>query len=190
MLQVARGVKKMKKLNKVVAVLLMPLVMVGCGAMNKNLHLPASEGDLDKVRMEIEGGRKVDTKDAAGQTALMYAAETGRIEVIEYLLSQGADVNAKSGLLGAGTALNYAAAANRPQAIELLLASGANVNAVSPARKESALMYAAARGYLDVVKLLLEKGADSSLKNNDDETALDLARKQNQQAVVQLLESL
>ena len=160
------------------------------GAMNKNLHLPASEGDLDKVRMEIEGGRKVDTKDAAGQTALMYAAETGRIEVIEYLLSQGADVNAKSGLLGAGTALNYAAAANRPQAIELLLASGANVNAVSPARKESALMYAAARGYLDVVKLLLEKGADSSLKNNDDETALDLARKQNQQAVVQLLESL
>jgi ankyrin repeat protein len=51
-------------------------------------------------------------------------------------------------------------------------------------------MYAAARGYLDVVKLLLEKGADSSLKNNDDETALDLARKQNQQAVVQLLESL
>jgi hypothetical protein len=83
MLQVARGVKKMKKLNKVVAVLLMPLVMVGCGAMNKNLHLPASEGDLDKVRMEIEGGRKVDTKDAAGQTALMYAAETGRIEVIE-----------------------------------------------------------------------------------------------------------
>ena len=178
----------MKKLTKIIAALFIPLIFSGCGAMNKSLHIPAAEGDLDKVRAEIEGGRTVDSKDIAGQTALMYAAETGRMQVLEYLVSKGADVNAKSGNLH-NTSLMYAAAANRLEAIEFLIARGANVDAVN-SWKQSALIFAAYKGNADAIKLLLENGAHANLKNKDGETALDIARKRNHHDSVQLLESL
>lgn len=179
----------MKTSIKISFVLFIPLILASCGAMNKSLHLPASEGDLDAVKAEIEGGRKVDSKDIAGQTALMYAAETGRMEVLEYLVSKGADVNAVS----AGehiTPLMYAAAAGRLDVIEFLVDRGAKIDAVMAWRKDTALNIAAAKGHVETVKLLLEKGADASIKNKDDETALDIARKRNQSDVVQLLQNL
>jgi ankyrin repeat protein len=158
--------------------------------MNKSLHIPASQDDLDEVKLKIEGGTNVDVNDAKGQTALMYAAETGRIDVVLYLLSQGADVNARSALYGLGPILNYAAAANRVEVIEILMARGANIDAVSFPGDNTALMYAAGTGHIEAVKLLLGKGADASLENSDDQTALDVARNRNQNDVVQLLESL
>ncbi len=179
----------MNKIIKTIAVLLMAIVIAGCGAMNKNLHIPAGEGDLEKVKMQTEGdgGMPVDKPDAAGQTALMYAAQTGRIEVIEYLLSKGADINAQSGVFGLGTPLIYAASGNRLEAIELLIDRGADIDATT-SRKSTALMIAAAQGHVEAVKLLLEKGANPNLKNKEDQTVLDVARSQNQEAVVQLLE--
>ncbi|HCJ12379.1 MAG: hypothetical protein A2Y14_03230 [Verrucomicrobia bacterium GWF2_51_19] len=41
----------------------------------------------------------------------------------------------------------------------------------------TALMYAAATNRPEIIRLLLEKGADKSLKNKDGQTALDLAKK-------------
>ena len=51
------------------------------------------------------------------------------------------------------------------------------------------LMLATARGYKDAVKLLLERGADPSLKNTNGETALELAKQKEYKEIVNLLES-
>ena len=82
-------------INRISALFLVALLAAGC-ASNKSFHIPAGKGDLEKVKTEVEGGRDIDSMDAAGQTALMYAAENGQMDVVRYLISNGADVNAQA----------------------------------------------------------------------------------------------
>jgi ankyrin repeat protein len=156
--------------------------------MNKSFHIPAGKGDLDIVKTELDEGRDIDSRDAAGQTALMYAADTGQMEVVKYLVTNGADVNAQSKGFGRGTALIYAAASNRLEIMEYLIERGANVNAMT-GNKETALFWAAAQGHIDAIKILLKNGADTELKNKKDQTALDVAKELNRNKVIELLKN-
>ena len=57
------------------------------------------------------------------------------------------------------------------------LDNGVDVNAASTSAEHStALMVAAAKGKLEMVELLLERGADPLVTNSDGKTALELAR--------------
>src|SRR5690606_38872699 len=49
-------------------------------------------------------------------------------------------------------------------AVRALLAAGADPNAVEPLDQQTALMWAAAEGHLDIVSLLLDKGADPNMQ--------------------------
>jgi ankyrin repeat protein len=53
----------------------------------------------------------------------------------------------------------------------------------------TALHWAALRGHEDVARVLLQRGADPSLKNGNGETALQVAERANRAAVVQVLKS-
>ncbi|MCD4725281.1 MAG: ankyrin repeat domain-containing protein [Bacteroidales bacterium] len=151
------------------------------------LHEPASKGDLEAVRKIIDKGGKVDKKDIAGQTPLMYAAESGSLEVVMYLVENGADVNAVSGKQGRGTPLIYAAATNQLEVVKYLLENDANINLTTPYQNETALMWAVAMGFTEVVKLLVEKGADQKITNRDGENVMDVAKKLHREDMVQLL---
>ena len=175
----------MKKIMLTITIVLFTFISSGC-AMNKSLHIPAGEGDLSKVKAEVNSGTDVNSTDFIGQTALMYAAEQGRIEVVEYLVENGADVNAKSSAKGRGTALIYAASVNRVVVMEYLLKHGADINATTY-NKETALFWATAKGYIKAVNLLLKNNADTKLKNKDGKTALDLARDLNQKEIERIL---
>ena len=48
-------------------------------------------------------------------------------------------------------------------------------------------MVASSKGYMDMVKMLLEEGAEIEAKNNDGQTALDLAEKNGHTKVVDFL---
>jgi len=178
----------MKKIIKRISALsLVVFMVVGC-AKNESFHIPAAKGDLDTLKAELDEGRDIDSRDAAGQTALMYAAETGQMEVVKYLVSNGADVNARSKGIGRGTALIYAASSNRLVVMEYLIERGAEVNAMTQAR-ETALFWAAANGHTEAIKILLKNGADAGLKNQNGETALDVAKQLNRNKVIELLEN-
>ena len=77
-----------------------------------------------EVEQALETAR-VDTRDAYGQTPLMYAAGSNTRAVVTALLAAGADVNAAS---DAGwTPLMYAARnTNAPEVVQTLLAAGAD----------------------------------------------------------------
>ena len=152
-----------------------------------DLHEPAARGDLVAVKEIIEKKGKVDKKDIAGQTALMYAAEAGKMNVVVYLVEQGADVNAMSGKQGRGTPLIYATAANQIEVVEYLLKHGANINATTPYYKETALVWATAIGSTQLVKILLENGADLNVETRNGETAMDMAITTNNQEIISLL---
>jgi ankyrin repeat protein len=146
-------------------------------------NLPAIQGLLAK-------GVDVDSTDRAGSTLLMLAATAGQLEsakvlveakakvdarnqfgdqVVEYLLSRGAEVNPPG-----WTPLMFAAVRGHADIARLLLAKGAKVDASSE-NGTTALMLAAKEGSLDTVLLLLEHGAAVNLRNLAGATALRMA---------------
>eukprot|EP00434_Breviolum_minutum_P023567 symbB.v1.2.020789.t1/scaffold1766.1/size102418/8 len=72
------------------------------------------------------------------------------------------------------TALRYAVRADRVKAAKALIDGGANLNIASQSGR-TPLMSAASNGIADMVKLLLDAGADAKVKNELGYTAYDLS---------------
>jgi ankyrin repeat protein len=102
---------------------------------------------------------------------LMIAALRGHTELVRKLIARDADVN-KTGW----TPLHYAATSGHLQIMALLLEHHAYIDAESP-NKTTPLMMAAYYATPEAVKLLLDEGADASLRNELGLTALDFAQK-------------
>ncbi|QOZ32805.1 ankyrin repeat domain-containing protein [Bradyrhizobium sp. CCBAU 53421] len=126
-----------------------------------------------------------------GFGALGLAAFFGHAGVMQILLKAGADPDAPSRNQMKVTPL-HSAVANRDGACalkmaHLLLAHRAAVN-VAQNGGWTPLQQAAAHGNIELVKLLLENGADRLAKADDGRTAATLARSGHHQAVAELLE--
>ena len=116
---------------------------------------------------------------------LLDAAEKGDKKAVEKLLAEGADVNAKVGILG-DTALIHASANGHMEIAELLIAKGADMNAKDE-NGWTALMWASSQGYKETAELLIAKGADVNAKDNDGWTPLMSASKQGRTEIIELL---
>lgn len=115
-------------------------------------------------------GTNLEARAVNGNTALMMAAYKNNRRAAEALLAKGAQVN-RAGW----SALHYAAAGGSEDIARLLIAREAKLDAVSP-RESGAytpLMMAAREGQPALVRLLLDAGANRSLKNTE---GLDAAR--------------
>merc|ERR1712062_400971 len=62
---------------------------------DKNLGWALKNGDLDRVKEQIEADGSLVTSPIDGRSPLHLAADYGQLEVLEYLASKGADLNAK-----------------------------------------------------------------------------------------------
>jgi ankyrin repeat protein len=159
--------------------------------------LAATEGnDTESVRMLIQAGAEVNHSGSPGPngvrglTPLIIAAGKGNLEVVKLLLAKGARVNVASeshdlpkvrnGLVAAGgfTPLLMASTYGPPELIKTPLDAGAEVNATD-VRGMTPLMLALTtdRFNPETVKILVAHGTDTRLRSTDGETALDWARK-------------
>jgi cytohesin len=160
-------------------------LLVSKGAKVSALHLAAHRGDIDKVRIILEQSTNVDIRDKAGHTPLFYAASAGQMHVVEFLISKGADVNAKDNR-GGETPLFYAGDAGWKNVVELLIEKGADIN-IRGHDGSGALESAAWLGRSDVAELLIAKGADVNAKDKSDYTPLHAAA---QMGLVEIVEML
>jgi uncharacterized protein len=116
----------------------------------------------------------VESRNPQGESPLMIAAIKGHLGSARQLIRRGAEVN-KTGW----TPLHYAASRMEPDSVDmvrLMLEHHAYIDAESP-NKSTPLMMAAHYGHSDTVRLLLEEGADPSLRNEQGLTAVDFARR-------------
>jgi uncharacterized protein len=105
-------------------------------------------------------------------TPLMRAAKEGRLDIVEELLTLGADLAV---LNADGCNALWLACYNGSHAIiQRLIDAGIAIDNQN-GNGATALMYVSSNSKPDLVKLLLENGANASLKNFDDFSALDLA---------------
>jgi cytohesin len=95
------------------------------GGKHSTINMAAWSGDAKGVKEFLAAGSDVNAKDKYGRTPLHLAAEEGHKEIVELLISKGADLNAKGGRFGR-TPLHQAAT---KEIAELLIAKGADVNA-------------------------------------------------------------
>jgi len=144
----------------------------------KRMDKAAQEGNLFVMKEIIARypNDAVNWQDPAGSglTPLHFAAIGRRGDIVDYLLSQGADTTLQDnqGL----TALHYAAQAVDTDALRKLLAVGADME-VRNDRGETPLMFAVERNKPDNVRILVLAGADIHAANNNGDTPLSLARK-------------
>ncbi len=116
-------------------------------------------------------GIQAEVRNAKDESALMLAALAGMQDVCARLIALDADVN-KTGW----TPLHYAATGGHDAVIRLLLENFAYIDAESP-NQTTPLMMAAMYGSANSVKLLLEAGADATLRNAAGLSALDFAER-------------
>ena len=134
------------------------------------LYLALRDSSLKTARLLIDWPKtNVESRTPQDESPLMMASLRGQTEIVRKLIARDADVN-KTGW----TPLHYAATSAHLDIIELLLEHHAYIDAESP-NGTTPLMMAAQYGSPEAVKLLLDAGADASLKNQRGLGAIDFA---------------
>ena len=153
---------------------------------NEILHEASEVGDLEKIivlieqiqheiRIEID----LDMVDESGQTSVLIASGEGYPDIVEYLIQNEADVNiashsrdtpliqvSQNSIMNKDTQLNI---------VEQLIHASAIVNCQGEYGK-TPLMLATESNSPKIVSKLLESGTDVSIRDQDGNTALDIAQ--------------
>lgn len=108
-------------------------------------------GDLQHVRRLLSSGQARSTaEDRNGTTALHFAAASGRVDIIQFLLLQGAYTNAWDAK--GRTPLHKAAENGHATAVEALLAAGADASLRAGKDECSILDVAVLHGHVGVLR--------------------------------------
>ena len=110
----------------------------------------------------------------------------GHEEAAKLLLAKGADPNLAARNAMKVRAIHAACASGSLSIVRALLEAGADVNALQE-KGFTPLHEAAATGKLELLRILLDHGANAELRTEDGKSALDLARDEKQDAIVELL---
>lgn len=133
----------------------------------------AKKGNLARV-MKLVGPENINCRDSQGRnsTPLHLAAGYNNLDVAEFLLEHGADVNSqdKGGLIPLHNASSY----GHLDIAALLIKYNTVVNATDR-WGFTPLHEAAQKGRTQLCALLLAHGADPTMKNHEGQTPLDLA---------------
>uniref|UniRef100_A0A0K0FDS6 ANK_REP_REGION domain-containing protein n=1 Tax=Strongyloides venezuelensis TaxID=75913 RepID=A0A0K0FDS6_STRVS len=107
------------------------------------------ENDYINVKKYLESGVFVDVRDDDNYTPLHIASSNGFFNIVQLLISYGADVNATDNALM--TPLMHSCSSGSIKVAELLVNSGANVFATSFYQVD-VISYAAYHGHLNMIK--------------------------------------
>ncbi len=134
----------------------------------------ARAGDLAKVRSLLAQGKvTVHTTGPLKVTALAAAIPSGNVNLVQFLVSQGSDVNVN---IAGTTPLSRAINARSVEMVKILLNAGANPNFIGKGQ-QPLLHLAIIQGKPEIVALLLEHGASLKQKNDLGETLLAYAQR-------------
>ncbi len=157
------------------------------GSGDTPLMLAVRWGLPELMDLLLAHGADASIRDDQGRTLLHRAAEYGHVAVMRVLVSRGFDVDVQSRI---GTPLHSAAFGRRLEATRFLLDNGAHPNLLG--YLDWAPLHVAASGGPahpsdpEIVKLLIERGADVSAKTDGGGTPLSLAALSRENAVVEI----
>ena len=132
--------------------------------------------DLDTADLLIRAGADVNTANDLRMTPLSRACTNASAPLVDRLLKAGANPN--TAIATGETPIMTCAGTGSVEAVQMLIARGADVNANEPSQHQTALMWAAAERHPEVVKLLIEHGAELQARTRKGFTALHFAARE------------
>ncbi len=148
----------------------------------------ALDGGSKVICDALESGFDPNTLDENNRTIIMMASYNGHEDIVRLLIEKGANVDAVDNI--GRSALMFASTGPFLNTVSMLLDAGANPNLTEKEENWTAAMMAASEGQLEVLKLLVAKGADLSMVDIDKESCLDFAKSKNHTDVVEYIKSL
>jgi uncharacterized protein len=145
------------------------------------LMYAARERSNGVARVLVERHVKVNYRNDVHETALMFAALKGNLDLVKLLVAADAQIDQPG-----WTALHYAAYEGHTDICRFLLGHNADIDAKSP-NGTTPLMLAARQGRYDTVKLLLWEVAEPNAKNESGATALSMALRNKNSEIATLL---
>lgn len=147
--------------------------------LDRELIAAAKANNAPLVAGLIGRGGNVNARDAIQDSAYLFAGAEGFNEVLRLTLAAGADV-ASTNRYG-GTALIPASEHGHVETVQILIAAGVPVNHVNnlgwTAMQEAILLNNGGPRQLEVVRLLLDAGADPDIRDPEGRTALQNAER-------------
>lgn len=105
--------------------------------LREKIHGPAKSGDLKELKNLLKQLDDIDAVEPwTGETALMLACNYGHLEIVEYLISNGANVNYVNKQEDT-TALFNAAKKDHAEIVKILVENGASVEYLNPDQKNA-----------------------------------------------------
>lgn len=161
------------------------------GAEGMTALLAATKANhVAAARTLIEAGADVNAKDDIQDSAYLYAGARGHDEILLLTLEHGADLSSTNRF--GGTALIPASERGLLSTVEILLEAGVDPNHVNnlnwTALHEAIVLGDGSSTYVEVVRALIDGGADTAIPDGDGVLPVDLAASRGYDAIVAELE--
>lgn len=157
--------------------------------LNARLIDAARDNDLERASRLIADGADVNAKDDREESAYLLATSEGHLRLLELTLEHGAEVRSLDSFRGTG--LIRAAERGHADVVGRLLQTDIEVDHVNrlgwTALLEAVVLGDGGRAHQEVVRLLLDAGADRTIPDADGVTALEHARARGHREIARLL---
>ncbi|XP_046365631.2 ankyrin repeat domain-containing protein 17-like [Haliotis rufescens] len=151
---------------------------------NNLLHFASRGGQVEVVKYVLSLGRlSINSRGWKKMTPVMLAAEKGHKEVVEVLVSKGANVSLVYD--GGNNILCLASRKGHEEVVKYVM-DMVSINSRCW-NKMTPVMLAAGKGHKEVVELLVSKGADVSLSDKRGDNLLHFASREGHEEVVKFV---
>lgn len=133
----------------------------------------AEIGDKSIVQALLDGGADIDARVDSNATAFYWASTMGRLDVVKYLMHKGADINVQAS--NGWTPLLGAVYEKQWGVVMELIKDGVDVDIADKQNVTALFMAAKECGTSQILKALVQAGADVNHRNLDGITPLGAA---------------
>ena len=144
---------------------------------------------IEVARVLIQEGADVNAKDFIQDSPYLYAAAEGRVEILKMTLAAGADLKDVNRYRGTG--LTPAAHHGHVEAVKILLATAIDKDHVNnlgwTALLEAIILGDGGAAHTEIVRLLVEAGANVNIADRDGISPLAHARKSRYAEIARIL---